>query len=70
MRKYNIIQAIETLYSNAKSAVLFNSSTGDLVSVQGCLLSPTLFNIFIEGIVSDVLEDDKGSVSNWRSDLH
>ena len=29
MRKYSIIQAIETLYSNVKSADLFNSSTGD-----------------------------------------
>ena len=57
MRKYNInasiIRAIEYMYDKAKSAVLFNGNTGDwfrtTVGVrQGCLLSPTLFNIFLE----------------------
>ena len=54
MRKYNIIASIiratENLYDKAQSAVLFNGSTGEwfrtTVGVQqGCLLSPTLFNI-------------------------
>ena len=61
MRKYNInasiIRAIENLYDKVKNdEVLFNGSTGEwfrtTVGVRhGCLLSPTLFNIFLERIM-------------------
>ena len=59
MRKCNInasiIRAIENLYDKAQCAVLFNGSIGEwfrtTVGVpQGCLRSPTLFNIFLERI--------------------
>ena len=72
MRKYNIstnlIQVIKSLYSKATSAILFNSSIGDWFQTtvgvrQGCLLSPTLFNIFLERIMTDASEDHEGSVS-------
>ena len=72
MRKYNsnasIIRAIENLYDKAQSAVLFNGSTGEwfrtTVGVrQGYLLSPALFNIFLERIVCEALDDHEGSVS-------
>ena len=72
MKKYNIstnlIQVIKNLYKKATSAVLFNGSIRDwfrtTVGVrQGCLLSPTLFNIFPERIMTDALEDQKGTVS-------
>ena len=72
MKKYNIsanlIRVIKNLYDKATSAVLFNSSIADwfrtTVGVrQGCLLSPTLFNIFLERIVRDALEDHEGTVS-------
>ena len=54
--------------NKATSAVLFNSSIGDwfrtTVGVrQGCLLSPTFFNIFLERITTDALEDHEGTVS-------
>ncbi|KAI0240103.1 hypothetical protein LSAT2_009185 [Lamellibrachia satsuma] len=72
MKKYNIgsklVRTIEHLYDNATSAVTFNSSIGDwfrtTVGVrQGCLLSPTLFNIFLERIMTDALENHQGTVS-------
>ena len=71
MRKYNIntciIRAIENLYDKAQSAVLFNGSTGEwfrtTVGVQqGCLHSPALFNIFLERLMCEVLDDHEGSV--------
>ena len=73
MKKYNIstnlIQVIKNLYNKAAGAVLFNGTIGDwfrtTVGVrQGCVLSPTLFNIFLERIMTDALEDHEGTVSN------
>ena len=72
MKKYNIstnlIRVIKNLYDKATSAVLFNSSIGDwfrtTVGVrQRCLFSPILFNIFLERIMTDALEDHEGTVS-------
>ena len=72
MKKYNIstslIQVTKNLYNKVTSAVLFNSSIGDWFQTtvrvrQGCLLAPTLFNIFLERIMTDTLEDHEGTVS-------
>ena len=72
MRKYNInasiIRASENLYDNAQSAALFNSSKGEWFRTtvgirQGSLLSPTLFNIFLQRIMCEALDDHEGSVS-------
>ena len=54
--------------TRAKSAVLFNGSTGEwfrtTVGVrQGCLLLPTVFNIFLDRIMCEALDDHEGSVS-------
>ena len=62
MKKYNIsknlIKVIKNLYNKATSAVLFNGSIGDWFQTtvgvrQGCLLSPTLFNVFLERNMTD-----------------
>ena len=71
MKKYNIstnlIRVIKNLYDKATSAVLFDSSIGDWFRTtagvrQGCLLLPTLFNIFLERIMTDAVEDHEGTV--------
>ena len=65
MRKYNIsanlVRTIEQLYDKATSAVGMNGRTTVGVR-QGCL-SPTLFNIFLERIMSDDMEEHDGKVS-------
>ena len=72
MKKYNIplklIELTQQLYEKATSAVFYNRSIGDwfLATVgvrQGCLLSPTLFNIFLERIMTDAPDDYTGSIS-------
>ena len=72
MRKYNIsanlVWTSEQLYDKATSTVQMNGSIGEwfrtIVGVrQGCLLSPALFNIFLERIMSDALEEHDGKVS-------
>ena len=59
---------LKNFYNKATSAVLFNSSIRDwfrtTVGVrQGCLLTPTLFNLFLERIMTDALQDHEGTVS-------
>ena len=59
---------VEQLYEKATSAVQMNGSIGELFRTtvgvrQGCLLSPTLFNIFFERIMSYALEEHDGKVS-------
>ena len=72
MRLYNIndtlIRTIESLDNKATSAAYHDNNIGvwlrTTVGVrQGCLLSPTLFNIFLEKIMADALGDHEGTVS-------
>ena len=69
MHKYNtganLITIIKSLYEKATSAVLFNGNTGDWFQTtvgvrQGCLLSPTLFNVFLVKIMT-ALENHEGT---------
>ena len=64
----NLIRMIQNLYEKVTSAVYLNNSIGNwfrtTVGVrQGCVLSPTLFNIFLERIMTDALNDHEGTVS-------
>ena len=72
MQKYNIIanliRVIKHLYEKATTAVFFNGSIGDwfrtTVGVQqGCQLSFTVFNIFLEVTITDSLGHHEGIVS-------
>lgn len=53
-----LIYTIQQLYTNVTSTVFAQGITG-----EGCLLSLTLFNIFLERIMSNALEDCVGTVS-------
>ena len=53
-------------------AIHMNGSTGEWFRTtagvrQGCLLSPTLFSIVLERIISDALEEHDGKVSTAES---
>ena len=72
MKKYkistNLIQVIKNLYNQATNAVLFNSSIVDWFRTtagvrQECLLSPTLFSIFLERIMRAASADHEGTAS-------
>ncbi|KAK2154261.1 hypothetical protein NP493_2203g00012 [Ridgeia piscesae] len=52
----NLIRMIQNLYEKATSAVYLNNRIGDWFRItigvrQGCVLSPTLYNIFLERIL-------------------
>ena len=64
LRNFNIeeglVLMIKTLYDNASSAVLLNNKIGEFFRTtvgvrQGCILSPTLFNLFLENIRRETL---------------
>ena len=71
MKRFNInlklIEVIQSLYSKAESAVYSDGQIGEWFHTttgvrQGCLLSPTLFNIMLEQIMNDALENHIGTV--------
>ena len=78
MRQYNmgsqLIDIIKQLYINAESVVCMEGRFGEWFHVrcgvrQGCLLSPTLFNIFLERIMTEALENHTGTISIGRQNM-
>ena len=72
LRGFNIdeglVQVIQALYEHSSSSVLLNNMAGEFFPTtvgvrQGCLLSPVLFNLFLEQIMLDTLEDRQTSIS-------
>ena len=63
----DIIQCIKSLYNSSKSSVLLNNNIvtkfNTAVGVkQWCLLSPVLFNIFLEKIMLDSVTNQPSSI--------
>ena len=54
------VQATSAVYHDDNVGEWFRTTTGVR---QGCLLSPTRFNIFLEIILADALEDHEGTIS-------
>ena len=72
MKRFNInarlIKVIQNLYEKAISAIYYVGKVGELLTTrtgvrQGCILSPTLFNIMLEQIMNEAILDHKGTVS-------
>ena len=72
LRSFNIeegiVGTIEALYNSSSSAVLLNNQLGEFFRTtvgvrQGCILSPALFNLFLENIMQETLMDHVTTVS-------
>ena len=59
---------MKSLYSSASSAVLLNNNVSNYFRTtvgvrQGCLLSPLLFNLYLENITREKLHNFKSTIS-------
>ena len=72
LRSFNIeeglVQGIQALYENSSGAVLLNNQLGEFFRTtvdvcHGYLLSPMLFNLFLEKIMQERLHDHHTSIS-------
>ena len=63
-----LVQTMKSLYSSASSAVLLNNNVSNYFRTtggvrQGCLLSPILFNLYLENIMRETLHNYKTTIS-------
>ena len=72
MRNFNIdehlISIIENLYKKANSAVIVNDTKGDFFRTsvgvrRGCFMSPILFNIVLDKIMQDTLNNHTSTIA-------
>ena len=72
MRRYNIdeglVTLLESLYGPSTSAVLHEGEVGrsyqtSVVVFHGCLLSPVLFNLYLENSMQKDLHNFNGTIS-------
>ena len=63
-----LLQTTQSLYNSASSAVLLNNNIGNYFKTtvgvrQGCLLSPVLFNLYLENIMRETLHEFESTIS-------
>jgi hypothetical protein len=63
-----LVRVIQALYEHSSSAVLLNNRIGNYFRTtvgvrQGCLLSPVLFNVYLERIMQKTLHEHNTTVS-------
>ena len=72
LRSFNIeeglVEIIQALYGTSRSAVLLSGQLGEFFETtvgvrQGCLLSPILFNLYLERIMREALATHESSIS-------